>query len=79
MRCVRYFLLLWIVLTVVSVPVSAEDARAMLEKEIDPEAGLSGEVLQGIGAYDGAVDGFGDKLLRLLGATLGQVKELHLR
>ena len=57
MRCVRYFLLLWIVLTVVSVPVSAEDARAMLEKEIDPEAGLSGEVLQGIGAYDGAVDG----------------------
>lgn len=79
MRCVRVLVLLWIVLTAVSVPVSAEDARAMLEKEIDPEAGLSGEVLQEIGTYDGAVDGFGDKLLRLLGVTLGQIKELHLK
>ncbi len=79
MRCLRFLALLWLVLTLVPFSASAEDPRAVLEAEIDPEAGLSGEVLQEIGTYDGAVDGFGDKLLRLLVSTIGQIKDLHLR
>ena len=76
--------LLWIAAALLSglllaAQLHAEDLSAQLEAELDPAAGLPAQIVDQIGAYDGAVDGFGDKLLHLLGQTLGQIKELHLR
>lgn len=49
-----------------------------LEDWVDPEAGLSDAVIDSIGGYDGAVDGFGARVLALLKNTLGQIEGLGL-
>ena len=59
-----------------TLPVSA--ATAELSGGLDPEQGLSGEVLEQIGDYDGAVEGFGARLLSLLKRTLGDWNALGL-
>ncbi len=55
------------------------DPEELLEGVVDPQAGLPPELEGEIGAYDGAVEGFGSRVLGLLGSTLGQIKELGLR
>lgn len=78
MRAFASLCALFLLLTSLILPIYAEDAETLLEAEIDPEAGLSDEVLNGIGAYDGSVDGFGTRVLALLKDTLGQIGELGL-
>lgn len=56
-----------------------EELNAALERELDPEQGLPGAVLEEIGPYDGAVSGFGERVLALLAKSLGRLKELGLR
>ena len=51
----------------------------MLEGIVDPEDGLSGSVIDSIGDFDGAVEGFGDRALDLVKSTLGQIGGLGLR
>ena len=60
-----------LLLGLVSLRVDASELQAALEEEIDPEQGLSTELVDQIGGYDGAVSGFGARCLSLLGATLG--------
>lgn len=67
-----------LLLGLVSLRVDASELQAALEEEIDPEQGLSSELVDQIGAYDGAVSGFGARCLSLLGATLGRIRELGL-
>ncbi len=75
----RICALIFLLLPILHGTVRAVDPAAELRAELDPEAGLSAELLDRIGSYDGAIEGFGDKLLRLVGSTLGRVKELHLQ
>lgn len=56
----------------------ASELPEALGEGIDPEQGLSTELVGEIGPYDGAVSGFGARLLALLGATLGKIRELGL-
>lgn len=79
MRRLAALLAALLLIAALSVPVYAEDALTALQGEADPEAGLSEAVIAQIGEYDGALEGFGLRLLRLLTATLGQLQELHLR
>ena len=67
-----------VLLCVLPVRANAEELQTALGAEIDPEQGLSDEVLEKIGDYDGAVSGFGERALRLLGASLGKIRELGL-
>ena len=67
-----------LLLGLVSLRVDASELQAALEEEIDPEQGLSTELVDQIGGYDGAVSGFGARCLSLLGATLGRIRELGL-
>ena len=67
-----------LLLVVLAIPISAADVEASLEAEVDPEAGLSDAVRDSIGAYDGAVEGFGAKLLSLLTDTLCRIDALGL-
>ena len=62
-----------------SIPVYAEDVQTQLSAEVDPEAGLSDEILDLVGEYDGAVEGFGARLLEVLKGTLGRLDGLGLR
>ena len=51
---------------------------AELSAGIDPEQGLPSEIHTLVGDYDGAVDGFGARLLRLLQSSLGSWESLGL-
>lgn len=67
-----------LLLVILALPVRAADVEASLEAEIDPEEGLSDDVRDAIGAYDGAVEGFGARLLALVTETLGRIDGLGL-
>ena len=79
MRLITVLLALFLLLSCVTLWAGAEDALSALSEETDPEAGLSQEILRQIGPYDGAVEGFGQRFLKLLLNTLGNLKELGLR
>ncbi|MBQ1372100.1 MAG: hypothetical protein IIY70_04130, partial [Oscillospiraceae bacterium] len=79
MRGLTRICALLLLLNVLRSCVWAEDPAAEIREDIHPEVGLSSELVDRIGSYDGAIEGFGDKLLHLLGDTLGRVKELHLQ
>lgn len=77
----RFFTGLCVLLLLVStvtLSVFADDLDAELERIVEPEAGLSAEVREAIGAYDGAVEGFGARLLALLKNTLCKIDGLGL-
>ena len=65
-------------LSCVILPVHAEELGNELSGIVDPEGGLSRDVLTEIGGYDGAVEGFGARVLELLKNTLGRIGELGL-
>ena len=65
-------------LCVLSFRTYAAEPQASLEEGIDPDQGLSREIVDEIGPYDGAVSGFGDRVLRLVVSTLGRIRELGL-
>lgn len=65
-----------LLLALLILPVCAEDVNAALLEGLDPEQGLSGDIIGEIGPYDGAVEGFGTRVLRLLADTLGNIKAL---
>ena len=65
-------------LSCVILPVHAEELGDELSGIVDPEGGLSRDVLTEIGGYDGAVEGFGARVLELLKNTLGRIGELGL-
>ncbi|MBR7010032.1 MAG: hypothetical protein IKI02_03855 [Oscillospiraceae bacterium] len=73
------FALLALPAAVADAETAREELNAVLERELDPEQGLSGAVLEQIGPYDGAVSGFGERVLALLAKSLGRLKELGLR
>ena len=76
----RRFITIWILPLLVSLlllPVSA--AEAELSEYVEPEAGLEDAVLEEIGPYDGAVEGFGERALGLLKDSLGRLPSLGLR
>ena len=75
LRCLVAFCALFLLLAAMTLPAFAADAEAILGAEIDPEAGLSGEVTDKIGPYDGAVEGFGAKVLDLFLQTLGSLPD----
>lgn len=68
-----------LLLTLLPVTAFAVDAQTELEHAVDPEQGLSDELIRQIGPWDGAVEGFGQRALSLLLQTLGSLKELGLR
>lgn len=68
-----------VLLLCLALPVRAEDAAALLEEQIDPEQGLSQEILDEIGPWDGAVEGFGTKLLGLLRSAAEALPDSGLR
>ncbi len=77
----RAFVTLCLVLTLLAALIpgaAAADLQAELEREIDPEQGLSSALVDEIGPYDGSVSGFGARLISLIGATLGKLQELGL-
>ena len=78
MRALRALAGAILLLALFVVPVHAEDANTILIEEIHPEQGLSEEVMDQIGSYDGVVDGFGTRVLGLLSHTLGNIRELGL-
>ena len=57
----------------------AAEALDRLGENVEPEAGLSDGVLDAVGPYDGAVEGFGARLLKLVTNTLGRLPDLGLR
>lgn len=79
MRLLAGLLTLFLLLGALTLPALAVSPQEALEAEIDPEAGLSSEVRQEIGAYDGSVKGFLPRILKLLTSTLGRIPELGLR
>ena len=78
LRMLASLCVFFLLLSALTVQICAADAEAALESEIDPEAGLSDAVRDSIGAYDGAVDGFGSRVLSLLKETLCHFDELGL-
>lgn len=78
MRILACLCAIVLLLGATSLRVNAADLQAALGEGVDPEQGLSSELVEQIGAYDGAVSGFGSRVLSLLGATLGRIKELGL-
>ena len=79
MRLLTGLLALLLLLAALTIPIFAVSPQEALESQIDPEAGLSPEVRQEIGSYDGSVKGFLPRLLELLSSTLGRIPELGLR
>ena len=67
-----------VLLAFLTLRVEASDLEEALKEGIDPEQGLSSQVIDQIGPYDGAVSGVGERLLALLGSTLGRIRELGL-
>ena len=78
MRPLVGLLALLLLLAALTLPAFAASAQEALEAQIDPEAGLSPEVQEEIGSYDGSVKGFLPRLLKLLSSTLGRIPELGL-
>lgn len=78
MRIIASICAILLLFSILTVPVCAADVEAALEAEIDPEEGLTEDVRDAIGAYDGAVEGFGARVLALLTETFGQIQELGL-
>lgn len=78
MRRLFALLSLALILPLLVISVRAEDPLSELEKAADPEQGLSSEILQEVGPYDGSVEGIGVRILQLLSRTLGQIRELGL-
>lgn len=78
MRRVITLCVMLVLCCVLAVQADAAELKASLEEGIDPEQGLPAALVDEIGAYDGAVSGFGARLLSLLGATLGRLRELGL-
>lgn len=76
MRILASFCVVWMMLSVLPLWAEASDLRSALEEGIDPEQGLSAELVDEIGPYEGTVSGFGARLLSMLGKTLGQIDEL---
>lgn len=66
MRALRALCGALLLLALLALPAGAADPQAALEGLIDPEQGLSQELVEQIGPWDGAVEGFGAKLLGLL-------------
>lgn len=77
MRALSLLAALLIAAMLLTVRVSAEPAA--LPEGPDPEQGLSEELVRRIGDYDGAVDGFGARFLKLLQDALGDLDALGLR
>lgn len=78
MRRARIVFVLLAMLCLLPLQAEAAELPASLGEGIDPEQGLSTEIVEEIGPYDGAVSGFGERLLSLLAATLGRIRELGL-
>lgn len=79
MRVIFILISLLLAVSVLTVPVLALDPEEELSQSLRPEEGLEPSVLEQIGPYDGAVEGFGARALRLLSDTLGRLPELGLR
>ena len=58
---------------------AGEELSAVLQQEANPEQGLPQALIDKIGHCDGAVTGFGERLIGLLKDSLGSLKELGLR
>ncbi len=78
MRLLACVCIMLAILGALALRAEAADLRAGLEEGIDPEKGLSAELVDRIGPYDGSVSGFGERLLALIGASLGRIRELGL-
>ena len=76
MRVIFILISLLLAVSVLTVPVLALDPEEELSQSLRPEEGLEPSVLEQIGPYDGAVEGFGARALRLLSDTLGRLPEL---
>lgn len=68
-----------LLLGALSLPVFAAEPSDELARSVQPEQGLDQAVIDEIGPYAGAVDGFGARLLELLRRTLAKLPELGLR
>jgi len=78
MRILAVLCVLLVLLGVLAIQVHASDLQSELEEGIDPEQGLNSEIIQKIGHYDGAITGFGARVLSLLSKTLGNINALGL-
>lgn len=78
MRFIACMFAAFVFLFSLSLRVDAADLQTELEQGIDPEQGLSSEIIDQIGGYDGAVSGFGHRVLDLIGNTLGSINALGL-
>ena len=78
MRILACLFVVIAVLGALALRADAAELQAGLEEGIDPEQGLSAELVDRIGPYDGAVSGFGERVLDLIGTTLGRIRELGL-
>lgn len=78
MRGLRLLAALGLCILLLQTQAFAIETSQELDAELDPEAGLSQELVEDLGPYNGSVEGLASGLMRLLRGSLGRVRKLGL-